>query len=377
MNGFRAFLNQIAKAPRVAPEPVDRSQYGGIDPTMGFGRLPEAAPLRSRKIPWADIAYTVGAGLNEASGDRGALDRAYKALRERREDAALDEQLRLGRGALDDYLRDVSGAGAPRLKVGSFMPGGAASVGSPPASAPRRGVPVDALARLSLGGFDIRPLASLFKEDDERSTREGYLGTLAEAVRPEAALDPSGYAQWSREQSAPMIVNAGGGTIAAFDRRTGQGSPVFRSAPEGFDWAKDGSLRFTKGGPQDPGYLGSEAEARAAGQRRGAPPVSTLGIVNSTGDVTGPVLAKVSSSGVESLTPQERQVWDYMRLQRTDPLAESLFGAPPASVSATAAPPRIATPRARPPVPKVGAIVEGFRYRGGDPSKPASWERVR
>lgn len=93
MNGFLDFMRRFQMPGGGVPQPPttvpDQRIPGQIDPTMGMGRAPE--PKRVPQGGWRDAAYMIGAGLREASGDRGQLAAAQEMFAGREQQARLKE----------------------------------------------------------------------------------------------------------------------------------------------------------------------------------------------------------------------------------------------------------------------------------------------
>ncbi len=357
---------------------------GGVPAAAPSGAVPQGAPERAAAPPapyrpsLVDTLWGMAAGYSP-SDTRRMTTMAELRTREAVEADALRRQ---GREGVTGYFNDSAPDGFPRPVRRAGPDVGGETVSYQPSGqpvGPVRRPPTRALAALGAGGADISSLYNLFSADEQRGKVDGYLETLPEGRRPQAALDPAGFSAWELEGERPVITAVGGGVVGAFDKRTGAGRPVMRAPSEGFSWTEDGkSLAPIARGPADPAYIEEQALARSRGERTGAPPVSTMGIVNSPGDVTGPVLAKVAQFGVEALTPQERQVWDYMRLTRTNPFEESLFGSPPPTGAASAPPPSAAAPPAAPPQRPASPAKTVSRRRDGAfmPQSPEDMQSV-
>ncbi len=110
-------------------------------------------------------------------------------------------------------------------------------------------------------------------------------------------------------------------------------------------------------------------------------PVRGMQSVRQTGDLTGADVVKAYTDqrnallGADAVGPQEQQ--RLLAELDSGPLGQryrAIVGAGSGEDGATATP--AAQPQAAKAAPKVGDVQRGYRFKGGDPASPDSWEQV-
>lgn len=178
-----------------------------------------------------------------------------------------------------------------------------------------------ALADAAQRGVDVRPYVWMMERDEDDGTRDAFLASLPQADRAEATLDPKGYIGWRREQRTPKFFSPGGGAVVAVDPQRGVGREIYRAPtkvdpPSTDDITAAALSRYTQGLP-----LNKQQEAIVNRFLNGTDSADQR---PTTSTVLGGVLTKVQQSGVESLTPGERAIWD--RYNRADAFEALLAG---------------------------------------------------